>query len=321
MNRKYFAVLALIALSLALVFTRSTSNKVLAQSIAETDTALTSNKKEDEPPAGERTRVCGTVELSAQDRALIDQQVNERQAKMAAAGIVTDRAAGSVTINVYFHVIRNSAGTAGNLTTAQLDNQLKVLNDSYSGLTGGANTPFRFVRAGVTYTNNSTWFTCTNGTAAESAMKNALHQGGAADLNFYTNNMGGGLLGWATFPSSYASAPSMDGVVILYTSLPGGSAAPYNLGDTATHEVGHWVGLYHTFQGGCAKSSTGGDGVADTPAESSPAYGCPSGRNSCPSIAGLDPIENFMDYSDDSCMYRFTSGQSARADAQCLTYR
>jgi hypothetical protein len=319
MNRKLFVALALVALSLTLVFTRSNSNRVLAQS--DHNGIVKAPKEDDEnPDPSARTRVCGTVELSDKDRALIDEQVASRQESMRSAGMVTDRAAGSVTVNVYFHVIRNSAGTAGNLTTAQLDNQLKVLNDSYSGLTGGANTPFRFVRAGVNYTNNDSWYTCTNGTTAESSMKTALHQGGAADLNFYTNNMGGGLLGWATFPSSYASAPSMDGVVILYTSLPGGSAVPYNLGDTATHEVGHWVGLYHTFQGGCAKQSSGGDGVADTPAEKSPAYGCPSGRNTC-STTGLDPIENFMDYSDDSCMYRFTTGQSARADSQCLTYR
>jgi hypothetical protein len=319
MNRKFFVVLALVALSLTFVFTRPTTN-VQAQS----DNALTLSKDKDDDgdiDPNARVRVCGTAEISDKDRALIDEQVASRTEGMRNAGMVTDRAAGSVTVNVYFHVIRNSAGTAGNLTTAQLDSQLKVLNDSYSGLTGGANTPFRFVRAGVTYSNNDSWYTCTNGTTAERSMKTALHQGGAADLNFYTNNMGGGLLGWATFPSSYASSPSMDGVVCLYSSLPGGSAAPYNLGDTATHEVGHWVGLYHTFQGGCAKQSSGGDGVADTPAERSPAYGCPTGRNSCTNIAGSDPIENFMDYSDDSCMYRFTAGQSARADAQCLTYR
>ncbi|MDX6694925.1 MAG: hypothetical protein QOF02_2528 [Blastocatellia bacterium] len=315
MNRKLFVVLALVALSLTFVFTHSTRNNVLAQS----EGGLTRPPKDEDsnfdPKA--RTRVCGTVELSEKDRALIDEQVASRQESMRVAGMVTDRAAGSVTIRVFFHVIRNSAGTAGNLTTAQLDNQLKVLNDSYSGLTGGANTPFRFVRSGVTYSNNSSWYTCTPGTSAESSMKTSLHQGGAADLNLYLNNMGQGLLGWATFPSSYASAPSMDGVVVLNASIPGGSAAPYNLGDTATHEVGHWVGLYHTFQGGCSGS---GDSVSDTPAEASPAYGCPSGRNTC-STTGLDPIENFMDYSDDSCMYRFTTGQSARADSQCLTYR
>jgi hypothetical protein len=233
---------------------------------------------------------------------------------MELAGAPKRPRAASTVVNVYVHVIRTSSGTGGP-TTTQMNNQMNVLNAAY------ASAGYSFNVVSTDYTNNSTWYTATGG-SAESAMKNALRQGTADDLNIYYNNMGGGLLGWATFPSSYQSNPKMDGVVILYSSLPGGTAAPYNLGDTGTHEVGHWMGLYHTFQGGCSKqATTGGDLVADTPAERSPAYGCPTGRNSCANIAGNDPITNFMDYTDDSCMNTFSSGQYTRMNAMWNTYR
>ena len=228
------------------------------------------------------------------------------------AYIEAEGAAAATEIPVYYHVIRKGTGIAnGDVPDSQINAQINVLNAAFSG------TGKSFRLAGVTRTTNSKWYSLRQGSANERNMKNSLRQGSADDLNIYSANLQGGLLGWATFPSSYAGNPKMDGVVLLYSSVPGGTAAPYNEGDTGTHEVGHWIGLYHTFQGGCTGS---GDFVSDTPAEASPAYGCPSGRNTC-SGTGVDPIENFMDYTDDACMFKFSAGQNTRANDQYTLYR
>jgi hypothetical protein len=192
-----------------------------------------------------------------------------------------------------------------------IDDQMKVLT------AGFADTEWSFNVVEVTRTTNATWYTGCYTSAIEMAMKNALRKGTAKDLNIYSCAPTGGILGYATFPSSYASNPKRDGVVILHSSMPGGTAAPYNGGATATHEVGHWMGLYHTFQGGCSKS---GDLVSDTPPERSAAYGCPRNRDTCAG-GGVDPIFNFMDYTDDDCMDHFTSGQDARMDEMWTLYR
>ena len=219
----------------------------------------------------------------------------------------------SGTIPVYFHVIRDTDG-AGDISDQTINAQIAVLNDAFDF---GAGESWTFTVAATTRTNNGTWYRATPGSTAEAQMKSALRQGSADDLNIYTGINSGGLLGWATFPSSYSGNPRNDGVVIENGTVPGGDTEPYNEGDTAVHEVGHWMGLYHTFQGGCSKS---GDYVSDTPSERSAAYGCPEGRNTCTG-AGLDPIHNFMDYTDDYCMFEFTAGQDARMDLQFGTYR
>ncbi len=231
-----------------------------------------------------------------------------RLVKAGAKGQAVVAPFAATTVNVYWHTITN--GSQGAVSTTKINDQINVLNAAYAA------SGLQFHLAGTTTTSNASWYTVTPNTTAERQMKTALRQGSMDDLNLYAANIGGGLLGWATFPKSTFDV--MDGVVILNQSVPGGTASPYNLGDTATHEVGHWVGLYHTFQGGCNGQ---GDMVADTPAEASAAYGCPTNRDTCRKSAGLDPIHNFMDYTDDACMYQFTTDQVARMQAQWTAYR
>jgi Pregnancy-associated plasma protein-A len=213
----------------------------------------------------------------------------------------------TVAIPVIVHVVAEDTTRAGGyLPDSMIADQIRVLNEAFAGGTGGATTAFSFSLAKTTRTVNPAWYPIVYGSKGERDMKAALREGGAGTLNIYTGELSDDLLGWATFPKR--SLHSSDGVVVLAESLPGGTATNYNLGDTATHEVGHWLNLYHTFQNGC---STAGDRVDDTPPERSPAFECPTGRDSC-GDAGADPIHNFMDYTYDSCMYEFTPGQASR---------
>lgn len=231
-------------------------------------------------------------------------------------------AAASVSVPTYFHVVLPAAeasnGTAAeDRLTSLVNAQMSVLNEAYAGRTGtqsSATSPFQFQLRGIDFSYDDAWYGVVPGNV-EKEMKAATRVGGKDTLNVWTANIGDGLLGWATFPTKKLS--SNDGVVILDESMPGGTAGKYALGDTLTHEVGHWLALYHTFQGGCRGQ---GDQVADTPAEAGPQFDCPVGADTCTS-PGVDPIHNYMDYTQDSCMYQFTAGQVARMSDAWAQYR
>ena len=248
---------------------------------------------------------CSTEGLSAEDAARVRAEVDAWIEDHGGYDKVPTQ------IPVAFHVVyKDKRGVVeGNIPQSMVDDQIDVLNAAFAG------TGFSFILATLDYTKNNKWFTgCYN---QDRRMKQALAIDPAHNLNIYTCKPNGGILGYAYLPSTFPEDDTRHGVVLLYSSLPGGTAAPYNEGDTGTHEVGHYLGLEHTFQGGC---SAPGDFIDDTPYEASAAFGCPIGRDTCPQ-AGLDPIFNFMDYTDDDCMDEFTPDQATRMQAQTALYR
>lgn len=250
-----------------------------------------------------------------------------------------------VTIPVVVHVFNNgeAIGTGANISDAQVLSQITVLNEDYrrmAGTPGGTNNSGAAVDVEVEFClaqidpngNPTTGIDRVNigqngifeiDAADAQSQMNALKPSSIWDPSQYMNmwsvgfNGFSGLLGYAQFPGGTANT---DGVVVDYRHF--GSSdyndgsftlnAPYDKGRTMTHEVGHFLGLFHTFQGGCAGTgSTGGDFCADTPAVGSPNSGCPT-IDSCPTDPGNDMVENYMDYTNDSCMDTFTADQKAR---------
>lgn len=256
----------------------------------------------------ERPFGCGTPDPTAEQLDKSAALAAREKEKMSLFGV---EPLPLMTVDTFFHVVSISdKPEEGYLTDEILAEQLQVLNDDYAA------SNVTFVLKNTTRTVNKAWAT----DSSEMAMKIALRQGDYKTLNVYFLSDLSGLLGYCYFPTTAPEGSTdftLDGCSILFSSAPNGSATNYNLGKTVTHEVGHWMGLYHTFQGGCL----GGDEVDDTPAQSSPSSGCPVGRDSCPTLDGLDPIHNYMDYSYDSCYEEFTYGQAARMRSSWDTYR
>jgi hypothetical protein len=278
----------------------------------------------DQPVPAAR-RFPDTTRVRARDLdALRTSVVRQPSSAVARAAITPSQLPPRVTIPVYVHVIKGTKkGERVPAGPKRVRRLIAILNKGFAGgqLAGSPKTRYFFKLKHIDYTKREGWYHAYLFGPRDKRAKRKLHRGGNSSLNLYIN--GGGskrdpVLGWSRFPWQFHRTPRLDGVSINVAAMPGGSARKYNLGDTVIHETGHWMGLFHTFQGGCKPP---GDGVGDTPYEGTPSFYCNTDSDTCPTEPGTDPVHNFMDYSYDSCMNTFTPGQVARMDSAFARFR
>jgi hypothetical protein len=239
-----------------------------------------------------------------------------------------------VNIPVVVHVVYRT--TTENISDAQIQSQISVLNQDFRKLNADAgNTPAAFAglvadcqinfclatrdpngaaTTGITRTKTRKTAFSTNDDVKKSSRGGKDPWPASSYLNLWVCNLSNGILGYAQFPGGSAAT---DGVVINYKAMgtTGTATYPFNLGRTATHEVGHWLNLRHIW-GDDGTGCTGSDLVSDTPNQADENYGCPAfPAVSCSNGPNGDMFMNYMDYTDDRCMYMFTTGQSGRMNA------
>lgn len=257
-------------------------------------------------------RRCATEEISTGDQSRLIELERSFVANMKAMDIEENE------IAIPVHFIHLTDGNLGKVSSNTRQDQIEILNKAYSGV------GIVFFEENHESLDNQTFFKMGHRSQAERRCKTHFSNiDPYRVLKFYTSGPAGGILGWATFPFLLDGDPVMDGVVMSYDTLPGGGRDRFDLGMTAVHEVGHWLGLYHTFQGGC---NLPGDEVDDTPSHSGPNEGKPDPTkrlNLCPSepSTAVCPVHNFMNYTDDAWMNEFTKGQIDRVWAQIRMFR
>jgi len=209
-------------------------------------------------------------------------------------------------VDTYWHAVENGSNV---VTDETINESIRLLNRALA-------PHFEINLLGIERYNELSLWNLIRGSPQEEQLK-SNRIGDCITLNIYTTKLAlDSLLGYSALPVLCGSQTPNDGVVISYDTLPGGDRVPYNEGDTLIHEVGHWFNLIHTFEGGCE----GSDQVEDTPQAAVANTGCPVGINSCPNTPP-DAINNFMDYTDDSCMDTFTDGQFERMKFAYENYR
>ncbi|KAJ4122815.1 hypothetical protein NW768_010260 [Fusarium equiseti] len=272
-------------------------------SLSASASSLASNFCGSSSPPQEALEAAQSVDMGKRDISIEDGSSKHRQQKK---GLV---------ISTYLHVIE-SKKKAGTVTDKMINDQMEVLNETYHPHN------IQFILKNVTRTINDEWAD-SYGTREKGL---ALRQGRYDDLNIFFESglmAGDKSTGICSFPVKDTVKTGedgtpwaiLDGCHVNPGTMPGGAGQVWNpkdnKGKLATHEVGHWLGLFHVFSG---QNCTGeGDLVDDTPAQWEVTNGgCPIGKNSCPDQPGLDSIHNYMDYADQDCQTEFTPGQEER---------
>ena len=290
----------------------------------------------------QNVRNCGTMQhlhdMEQKDPSTTQRmQVIERETNQWISTNSSNKLAVVVTIPVVVHVVYNTASQ--NISDAQVNSQINILNADFRKLNSdisllptvfsglAADCEIQFCLAQRDPSGNATTgivrkSTTTTSFSSNDNIKRSINGGSDAwpagsYLNIWVGNLSGGLLGYAQFPGGAAST---DGVVILHSAFgnTGTAAAPFNKGRTATHEVGHWLNLRHIW----GDATCGDDQVTDTPTQQTSNFGCPAfPKVTCSNGPNGDLHMNYMDYTDDACMYMFTTGQKTRMLASLNTTR
>ncbi|MEM6270390.1 MAG: M43 family zinc metalloprotease [Bacteroidota bacterium] len=299
-------------------------------------------------------RTCATVDKELLYRDAAQRAHEQRTERRIRAWIDAhaDRRGSTVTYTIptVVHVVQFSQINA--LTDQCIFDQLEVLNrdfqkrnadttlvpNEFLAVLGDAEIEFCLARldpdgnptTGITRTISPMW--ANHNPGDEDSLKAQVHWPPDRYYNIWVPSfINGGILGYATFPSQLAASPQLDGVVINGQHFGSGDCAnpPYDQGRTLTHETGHWLGLFHTFQGGpcqgnsAATCAISGDNICDTPPVSGSTFGCPGNKNTCleTPLDRSDMTMNYMDYVNDACMYMFSAGQVDRVQAILGTVR